>query len=94
MSDLDRLLSEPKPPTLSHHFSQRVMANLPPPRSQTARFSPWLRAYWILFSFFAIWQVASLPLPQWSLMLLTPVAFGVLAASATSWRKILAPLLR
>jgi hypothetical protein len=94
VSDLDRILAEQKPPTLSPHFSQRVMANLPQQQPHPESPPRWLRAYWILFGFFVIWQMGQLPLPWWSAVILTPTLFGVLAAPGNAWRRMFGPMLR
>jgi len=90
MSELDRLLSEPKPPALSPQFSQRVMANLPQRQgAPVEKPVPWLRAYWILFGFFVIWQFAALPVPWWIGFAITPVLFVALATPSRTWIRLL-----
>lgn len=94
MSETERILSGPKPPSLSPHFSQRVMANLPREPTVANRPSPWSRAYWILFGFFVIWQIADLPLPGWASFAMTPILFAALVTPSRTWVRLLGPMLR
>ena len=93
-AELERILAEPKPPSLSPHFSQRVMANLPGAQAVVGRPTPWLRAYWILFGFFVIWQMASLAVPWWIGIASTPILFVMLATPSRTWARLLAPMLQ